>query len=86
MADNITSFESAEIPSPEDIQGADAFYGAIQAAYTGLHEFAAPYSESTEMVRAYGEVMRYLELATMYADRMGFMARNPHLMPKKETE
>lgn len=83
---NFPTPSQSDVPNPADIQGADSLYNAIQSVYASLHELVAPYSESPEIVRAYGEAMRYIELVTMYSDRISFMIRNPDLMAKVSGE
>lgn len=74
-----------KVPDVKDIQGLDAFHSAMQACYQATFQTIAPYKDASPLFgQLYGEVLRYLELATMYMDRVALCAANPDLVKKRE--
>lgn len=78
---------SAEIPDAAEIQGANQYYGAKQAALRAAFEVVAPFHEQApQLANIYAEIIRYEELAAMYMDRLAFAIRNPELLSTGEDD
>jgi hypothetical protein len=85
--------EQPGAPSPETkvpeaselVQGMNEFYAAYQYAVKSAFSVAAPYKDvSPVFQQALSEAVRYLELASMYMERLSMYASNPHLLQPAE--
>jgi len=72
----------SEIP-----QGFSEFYTALQQAVGYAFMSVAPYKDRhPALEQCFGELLRYMELTTMYMDRYVLYVKNPHLLQKPESK
>lgn len=81
-------FPAADVNVSEGMpQGVSEFYGAIQEATVLALQSGAPFQQKHPAIdQSLNEILRYLELATMYMDRFVLYINNPQVLQKaKET-
>lgn len=78
-----------QIVSPADKppQGAVEFYQSVGNALGLAIQVATPVKGKHPAIdSAFGEILRYLELATMYMDRLCLYSVNPNLLKNQENK